>query len=265
MSHKRTTRRVINLFQVFRVQEWAYTLLFLLVMEIFILSVVDSRQINSWKFIINILYIIILYSYGFIINSYADRKDDHMVGKKVYLYLFNKSIIVSLIVISGILLFFIPFIFKSISIIFLGVIIFFLATFYSLKPIRLKERGLVGFLLLILTGLPLPFLFFVLIFDISCIHAMLFFGLLFLFSFVNEISHLVDDYNCDKRINTKTWALRIGKTRTKQIYKISLYLLGSYPLIFFFYYPIILSAVFLSIIQLLLVNLYEDYQEFKDI
>jgi 4-hydroxybenzoate polyprenyltransferase len=99
----------------------------------------------------------------------------------------------------------------------LGLITFFLATFYSLRPIRFKERGFVGILVATLSQRPLLFMFFPLLIpscDITLFWILL--GWIFFLGLSVEIAHQLDDFDNDIKAGVITWATKGGKINVKK-------------------------------------------------
>jgi 4-hydroxybenzoate polyprenyltransferase len=253
-------KKIVNLIKIFRIFDWNRTILVLTICGLFLLFL--ENKLNPeyiLTFILYIFYLIISASYGFLINSYADRKDDFKANKKVYIFFFPKKFIQILLMIFAFIMIIFPIVFKNFIIFLIGILIFFLANFYSLKPIRLKERGFLGFLLLTIVMMPLPYIFFLLLFKINLINFLSFFIFIMLYSFTDEISHQIEDYYNDKKTNTKTWIIKYGLRRAHIFFKYITILLGLYPFIFLFIFHPINAILIILILQLILIDLYHDY------
>jgi len=163
-------------------------------------------------------------TYGYLINDLADKNLDLRHGKQntfekdsrtkasltVFLFL-------SLSVVFG--LYFV----KNTYFLFLWVSWTFLATSYSVKPIRLKERGKIGLIFVVLTQRVLPMLILFAAFgyydwmDIAVFTTyILFRGL------SSDLNHQLEDYERDRYTDTNTYAVRSGLHTAKKVFHFSL-------------------------------------------
>jgi 4-hydroxybenzoate polyprenyltransferase len=179
----------------FRLDEWVRTAIIMAVCAL-LLGKYDSR------IGIFMVFFLFLMSFGFILNSYCDRKEDHALGRKIYLYRFSRTgtiVIISFLFLGSLA-----------SAVFLPHMVFALASLllavaYSMKPVRLKVRGFVGLILLVICMLPLPFLAYA-----YPLHDRIGFILLvylFAISLVQELAHQIGGRQGDSKFGLRTWAV----------------------------------------------------------
>jgi 4-hydroxybenzoate polyprenyltransferase len=209
--------KVRNFLKLIRVWQWRDKVTTTVIASL-ILSI-DLQ--NPRQYLLFILLLIIyqsfVLSYGFLVNSVADFESDSRIGKDTKLSNFSKTQIYffMLILATGILG--IPFTFKNnIQIKMLSLFIFFLATFYSLKPIRFKERGIVGILVSSLTQRAFIFLFFVLLISADILLSIILLLWLSLIGILTEMAHQLLDLENDIKTGVKTWASNLGMERAKK-------------------------------------------------
>ncbi len=98
-----------------------------------------------------------------------------------------------------------------------------LASFYSLPPLRLKERALAGLAATVLAQQTLPLLLLLAAFDTPCSPLGLAFGLFAtLRGLSSDLGHQVRDYANDLRTGTRTFAVSVGYAQSAQLYALSL-------------------------------------------
>lgn len=156
---------------------------------------------------------IFLGSYGYVINSYADRESDARVGKHPEALYFSKQQIKLVLTFFAIPSIAIPLSFPDIKIQILGIATFLLVTFYSLKPVRFKERGISGIITAALTQRTLPFLLFVYLIPPKYNPVIAYFLLLWLslIGIAIIMTHQFADFEKDKKSDVNTWAVERGK------------------------------------------------------
>ncbi|HEM49226.1 MAG TPA: hypothetical protein ENO27_03350, partial [Caldithrix sp.] len=169
-----------------------------------------STENYSNNFILNILLFLIfsLFSstYGYLINDMADRDLDKKHGKQNTFSedsnLRSWSVVFITLILS--VFFAIPFLQYNLFIILWGTWLF-LATFYSLKPIRFKEWGKAGLIIVVIAQRVLPVLIAFSAFDFKVLPDLIFITLyLFFRGITSDMNHQIQDYENDIRTNTRT-------------------------------------------------------------
>lgn len=214
-----------NLIALMRIREWLHKFQELFIASLILLLFLPNQQqsvsrIDAWVFEVLLffwIYQCFLLCYGYVINSYADREQDAIAGKHPEASFFSTR---QLQLVLGCLAIFalgVPLYYGGFRIRVLGLTTFFLATFYSLRPIRFKERGFIGILVATAFQRPLLFMFFPLLIpscDMTLFWILL--GWLFFLGLAVEIAHQLDDFDNDVKAGVITWATKFGKTNVKK-------------------------------------------------
>jgi 4-hydroxybenzoate polyprenyltransferase len=162
--------------------------------------------------------------FGYMINNYADLKIDLEQGKENAMADFSQAgrivfliIITLIVIISGL------FFRDKDYFLWLWGIQFFISAFYSLPPIRFKERGFTGLIIPFLAQLVVPTL---IVFSIFGFLTPLEVTIFLLYGFFKggayDIGHQFHDYMGDSKTSTKTFAVTRGRHIVKAIFKIFL-------------------------------------------
>jgi len=184
-------------------------------------SIVTADITDFFMFVI---FSIISTIYGYMINNYGDLEIDEKQGKENYLLKLShgKRIVLNLTIFLAVVITGLYFIEKKYFLI-LWIVQFFIATFYSLKPIRFKERGRIGLLIPFFAQLVLPSLICLsIIGKIFSIEGILFVVYAMFKGGAYDIGHQFIDYLNDKKTNTKTFAVIHGQDIIKRLYDIFL-------------------------------------------
>lgn len=211
---------ITPVFDLIRYWQWYDKVSTNILAALLLLIYTDNIYARTDELITFIMYLFIIYSYGYLLNSYTDRKEDMKVGKN-YFGTFSERSVKIIILFLGASTVIIPIFFIDVLIVALLMVGLLFATFYSLKPLRLKERGLLSIFIPTITQ-RLPFLFF---FIIEPTNPHIFFylmGWLVLIGLITEFAHQAGDYLNDKNTNVKTFAVRFGiPLTTKYVHAIS--------------------------------------------
>ena len=199
-----------------------------------------SAQTNISDFFVFLFFSVVSTLYGFGINDYADLEIDRIHGKRnIFFYLsgYKKNIVLIMlslfVLVSG--LYFI----RKPYFIVLWIIQLFIATFYSLPPIRFKERGTIGLIIPFFAQLVLPtlicFSIFGEVFSLVCLYFLIY---SIFKGGAYDIGHQFHDHILDSKTNTTTFAVKHGK-------KIVLYLFNIF---------LVLERIFFLFILIMLLN-----------
>jgi 4-hydroxybenzoate polyprenyltransferase len=183
--------------------------------------------------VVYLFYIPIIFSYGYLINSFADRDKDNIVGKDFF-YNLSRRFIVVLLTILLILALLIPLYFEDMRIMAIVILGLTLASVYSLEPIRLKERGILG-VFSSSVAQALPILFFVFLMPISFYLTIYLFIWIFLLSTVLLFNHQIDDILNDLKSKTRTFTTVWGREKSENIAIVVKLILFLYIIPSFFY------------------------------
>ena len=172
----------------------------------------------SIQFIIFLVFQSTLLSYGFVINSYSDRLQDAIAGTDFGIGKFSTAGIMAMILLLGIAALSAGLLVNEKAAI-VAVLALLLATFYSVRPLRLKEKGFAGALCSSLPQSALPFIFFVSATAFSGVAPMIA-AWLFLKHTRNEMHHQLLGYAADKKSGVNSLGVAWGKEKTSKIINI---------------------------------------------
>jgi 4-hydroxybenzoate polyprenyltransferase len=214
----------INSFKEFiRWNDWAidklpvfFTACFYLILKQPVIS-----HIFILDFFIFVVFISCTAVYGYLINNFADLDIDLKQGKKNSLSNFSRTsqILIILLTLAGVLVSGVYFQNKSYFII-LWAIQLFTSTFYSLPPIRFKERGLTGLIIPFLAQLVVPTMICFSIFgNLYSLDTLIFVLYGFFKGGAYDIGHQYHDYFRDLKTKTSTFAVKHGSNLIFSIFK----------------------------------------------
>ena len=174
--------------------------------------------------VIFLIFSIFSTTYGYLINDYADIELDRRHGKN---NTFDgdspkKAVGVTLLflllsVVSGW-----PFT-GNINFAMLWLAWLFLATFYSLPPLRFKEKGKLGLILVVSAQRLLPVLMLFAALDYTNPFGVFIMSIYVFFRGASsDINHQIEDYESDRSTQTVTFAVEQGHARARKIFRLSL-------------------------------------------
>jgi 4-hydroxybenzoate polyprenyltransferase len=237
-NEMRIVRIAKQLISLSRVSGWWPKVNTVLV-AVLLLLVLNPVAIDSFALIPMLaLYIVFMGSYGYALNFYSDRQQDIRAEKHQELYHFSKHKLLAIICFFAIGAITVTLLFSDIRVTILGLITFLLTTFYSVKPLRLKERGIIGIIVPALAQRPLPFLIFVLLLGSNSVLSWYLLGWLTMFGLTMMFAHQLLDYRKDRKAQVDTWAQRVGFYWAKRTTTCFLLLMIVYTLL-----PILLFSI----------------------
>lgn len=163
-------------------------------------------------------------TYGYLINDLADKELDALHGKdntfkndSVWKAGIIVVVFMVLSIIAGMKFFenrlFLP----------LWLCWFFIATFYSLKPIRLKERGWIGLLFVVMAQRVLPtLLVFAAFKHLDAVDMIVFTSYIFARGLSSDLNHQLEDYPKDITTGTETFAMQTGLRKVENALRFTL-------------------------------------------
>ncbi len=191
------------------------------------IALVDSRYDASFiadSFIL-IIFSIFATTYGYLINDYSDIDLDRLHGKSNTFESDSKAkalVVIILITLLSIVSCY-PF-WRNSYFVLWAVSWFAIATFYSLKPVRLKERGTVGIVFVVMAQRVLPALIIFAVFGFTRRTDIALLLLYILFrGFSSDVNHQLSDYEKDRQTGTTTFAVAKGYRRVYRIFQLSLH------------------------------------------
>lgn len=207
--------------KIFRVSEW-FTSKLPLHIAIFLLFAYiagyDAQDI-VWNFFLFIAYAITYLGLNYLANDLSDVEDDRKVGKRNAFQNTSIKIGVAAFIITSFIHFLIVLLINiSWQFIVFAIIGYLFGIFYSFRPIRFKERGVLGLIVASFFQRNLQLFVIPFIFDVNWV----------LFSIINVASfvyglrfiliHQYIDYENDKASGTKTFVGRAKKITKAIIY-----------------------------------------------
>ena len=211
-------------------RHWAvlnYNAVFENLFVVFYIALMDSRYDASFiidSFVL-IIFSILATTYGYLINDYSDIELDKKHGKANTFQNDSRIKAIGVIAVVGILniISCYPFWQRKYFAV-LAVTWFLIATFYSLKPIRLKERGTAGIVFVVMAQRVLPVLIIFSTFQFGKTGEILLITLYILFrGFSSDVNHQLQDYRHDKQTGTTTFAVSKGYRRVQRLFRFSLH------------------------------------------
>lgn len=210
-----------NLITFFRPEEWFDKIQMNIGAALLIILDLFYNPFQDMSYIFRMISIFIVYQfflacYGYAVNAYADREIDLKAGKyKGVSYFTDRQLSIILIFLSiGSLA--IPLLLDDLRLKILGIMAFILSAGYSLKPIRLKNRGFIGIIGATLPQRPLMILFFGLLINAKLELVVILTIWSLLIGIIMEIGHQMLDYKNDKITRANTWIVNTDILRVKK-------------------------------------------------
>lgn len=196
------------------------------VFPIFYIALHD--RLFSWRFagdfFIFFLFSMFSTSYGYLINDLSDRDLDRAHGKANTFE--NDSLSKATLVVLFFLLLSLAFasnFWGKQGFLALWLVWFLITTFYSLRPIRLKERGKVGLAFVVIAQRVLPTLIVFAAFSHwDAITILVFTSYMLFRGLSSDVSHQLEDYHRNVATGTGTYAVQSGFEKTRKLFRVSL-------------------------------------------
>jgi len=155
-------------------------------------------------------YQILALSYAYSLNAWTDREEDSLAGKDRGASGLAPWKVKATICLLGAGTLAIPLSFLRLDIGVLGVLNVFLATFYSARPLRFKERGPFAFLVSGVGQRSLGLLFLILLIGPDPVLSAILFAWIGVIGTLTEISHQVLDSVFDSESRSHTWGAKVS-------------------------------------------------------
>ncbi len=160
-------------------------------------------------------------SFGYLLNDLADRELDALHGKSNTFE--QDSVLRAFMVVSAVFLasvvFTIPFWGQSAFLALWGIWIF-LTYAYSAPPFRLKERGRIGLIVVVLAQRVLPVLLLFAAFRFTdAFDIILLTFYILLRGFASDLNHQLEDYTLDAKTGTGTFVVKEGIEKTRKLFR----------------------------------------------
>ena len=163
-------------------------------------------------------------TYGYLVNDLGDKNLDELHGKSNTFRddSYPKAYLIVLFFLLLAILFSLPFIKNSL---FLTTFIIWLsiATAYSLKPFRLKEKGKTGLIFVVIAQRFLPALLIFIAFGYyEWVDLIIFSSYIFFRGLSSDLNHQLEDFEKDYETGTETYAVKSGSEKTTKLFWFSL-------------------------------------------
>ncbi|HBY57704.1 MAG TPA: hypothetical protein DEG96_07605 [Candidatus Atribacteria bacterium] len=220
-----------------RWREWNTSKLPLIFLVFYYLIAInkDFSYTSLLSFLNFVAFVCLYASFGYMINDFSDREVDKKAGKPKAIAQISPRVaklVLFSIFLLGVLIS-LPFWLHNTDFLILLIAMYLISTFYSLPPVRFKERYWMGIIVASITQRVFPALLCFVIYNYFGWDSLLFLLLFFIIGIRWIIVHQIKDYKNDLKANVKTFITSIG------ILKGTRYLLK---------YVIPLEIVFLAII-----------------
>ncbi len=234
---------ILSIIEFTRFLSWVPTIQQNLTASLLLLMLLSIDTNYFIYFLFSIIIQIFLLAYTFVVNDVGDREIDIKAGKIKQIQRYSKKkIALILSVLAGGSLF-IPLWFGSFFIKVVSIATFLLLTFYSLKPFRFKERGILGILVADGAQRSALLLIFGLFISAQPLFIAFFMGWLFLIGFQDELNHQLMDTDADETSGAHTWIQQVGYEYGKSVLIIFLIISLIYLLLPFLFLDPFLACV----------------------
>ena len=210
-------------------RSWSVLVYNSVIENVFLIFYIAGRnQMYTIYFIID-FFVFFLFSmfsttYGYLINDLADRELDMQHGKANTFINDSraKAHAIVLLFFALSVIFGVPF-FERPYFLTLWLLWLLLATIYSVKPIRLKERGKLGLIIVVLAQRVLPTLIIFAAFGYyDSLDIVIFTAYIFFRGLSSDVNHQLEDYRRDAATDTRTFTVEAGYHKAERILHLSL-------------------------------------------
>ncbi len=199
-----------------RLPEWVskLQLVFMAALTLLLFETQDVEFVSP--LVVLAVYMGFISSYGYALNSYVDRHQDREAGKpETLVFLSDRCIRLAILAFAAVSLV-LPFLAADVWVAGVGIATFGLATAYSIKPLRLKERGILGVIAAAVVQRPMPFLLFAMAVGLITPLTWYLLGHLTMLGLSGIVTHQLTDFARDRRVGVKTWAAVVGFPRARK-------------------------------------------------
>jgi len=194
-------------------------------LAIFYILLVNEAKASSYNLVWKILGLIAALSLcivsGYLVNDYSDMTTDKIAGQTREIHLMPKVQVIGLIlliILSSHVVTFLTFLSIGQPLYTLIYVMGYpLGIFYSVPPLRFKERGLLGIMINALIEKALPVLLIISFFQHFYLDALFLLVLVFVWGIELIIIHQYVDYEGDSKAQQKSYVVEIGLEKTKRL------------------------------------------------
>lgn len=199
-----------------------------------------------------------MFAYTFVVNDVSDKEIDISAGKirPIQSYSQKKQMLILIALSIGALV--IPVYLGTYVVKIISIITFMLLTFYSLKPLRFKEKGIIG--LIVAAGAQRSCLFLIYAGLVSAnLTSILFFVIwLFIIGFQDELGHQLIDLKNDEISSVQTWVRKMGVKTGKRVSFMFLFLTIVFPVFAFLFFEFFAAIVIFAVLLIFRINALAD-------
>ncbi len=197
-----------------RWKEWNTSKLPLIFLVFYYLIAInkDFSYISLLSFFNFLAFVCLYASFGYMINDFSDREVDKKAGKpKAIAQMSPRAarLVLFAIFLLGVLIS-LPFWLHNTDFLILLIVMYLLSTFYSLPPVRFKEKYWMGMIVASITQRVFPALLCFVIFNYFGCELLLFLLLFFIIGIRWIIVHQIKDYRNDLKASVKTFITSVG-------------------------------------------------------
>lgn len=204
-------KTAISFFMEFtRFGSWLSTIESNLIASFLLLLLEPFKQSNFVYLVFFIIIQFFLLAYTFIVNDFADKNIDIIAGKNKPIHKYSKQRVALILIIFAGSSLCLPLVFGNFLVKLTSIVALILLTFYSVKPIRFKEKGILGIIIADGAQRSLLFLIFALFISARLFPTVFFFCWLFIIGFQDELGHQLRDIKNDEKAGVRTLAQRVG-------------------------------------------------------
>ena len=187
-------------------------LLFICFYQMCLVQPIPARQVIV-RFTLVTAFACLYLAFGYLINDYSDRETDRLAGKLKLIASLPAPAAVVLLCLLGLAGMAIPLFLIGNRVLALGLtaVAYFFAAFYSMPPVRFKERGVWGLVVSAVAQRSLPALIIFAAFDHFGLDSWLLFVLLALIGVRWILVHQLIDLQNDREAGVSTFAAHAGR------------------------------------------------------
>ena len=195
-------------------------LLFICFYQMCLVQPIPARQVIVRLTLVTAFACLYL-AFGYLINDYSDRETDRLAGKLKLIASLPAPAAVVLLCLLGLAGMAIPLFLIGNRVLALGLtaVAYFFAAFYSMPPVRFKERGVWGLVVSAVAQRSLPALIIFAAFDHFGLDSWLLFALLALIGVRWILVHQLIDLQNDREAGVSTFAAHAGRAQTEVLTK----------------------------------------------
>ncbi|RJR31678.1 hypothetical protein C4569_01845 [Candidatus Parcubacteria bacterium] len=240
--------KILDFAKLIRFNEWLDKL-WLLIISLVVLLMATGKNFY-FEAVAQAAYLFFLLAFGFLLNSVFEKDIDLAVGKNRHLDLFTpgqiKLFILSFLLIVSLL----PLFFNNGLAQLYNLMMIILAVFYSMPPLYFKNKPVLGILVPSFLQGPSTLLF-LSVSDINTVYLGLIGAIVLAVNIYMQLIHQVRDFENDKKMNLKTFAVFFGSETTYFMIRLFIIIVVFLLLAIFFLFDDFFFSLFAVLIYLI--------------